>query len=191
MFALSFHEGAVKHANAVHVELWNLSTPLVGIVAARAIVVELIKLLWGEAWSFAHFNNKGNDIYSGKTLAGTVIQEQSQVLPLQWHVISPHPKLEYYYSHQALLSYWLAPSWSQWDLFYQGTTWIFVMALQAHVWALSSYWLAPSWSQWDLIFYEVMIWIFIVAMLNYRFIYEIYHPIGWHNYGRNGSDAIS
>jgi hypothetical protein len=53
-------------------------------------------------------------------MASTVIQEQSQVLPLQWHVISPHPKIGYYYSHQALLSYWLAPSWSQWDLFLSG-----------------------------------------------------------------------
>jgi hypothetical protein len=84
--------------------------------SSKAIAVEMIKLLWGEAWYFTHFNNKGNDIYSGKTLDGTVIQEQSQVLPLQWHVISPHRKIEYYYSHQALLSYWLAPSWSQWDL---------------------------------------------------------------------------
>jgi hypothetical protein len=28
-------------------------------------------------------------------------------------------------------------------------------------------------------------------MLNYRFLYKIYHPIGWHHYGRNGSDSLS
>jgi hypothetical protein len=28
-------------------------------------------------------------------------------------------------------------------------------------------------------------------MLNYMFLYKIYHPIGWHHYGRNGSDSLS
>jgi hypothetical protein len=35
VFDLPFFKGAVKHASAVHVELWNLSIRLVGIVAAR------------------------------------------------------------------------------------------------------------------------------------------------------------
>jgi hypothetical protein len=44
--------GTVKPFNSIG---WHHSS--------KAIAVELIKLLWGEAWSFAHFNDKGNDIY--------------------------------------------------------------------------------------------------------------------------------
>jgi hypothetical protein len=35
------------------------------------------------------------------------------------------------------------------------------------------------------------IWISSWHFPKYMFIYEIYHPIGWHHYGRNGSDSLS
>jgi hypothetical protein len=36
-----------------------------------------------------------------------------------------------------------------------------------------------------------MTWIFVVTFPKYRFIYRIYHPIGWHHFGRNWSDSLS
>jgi hypothetical protein len=44
--------GTVKPSNSTG---WHRSS--------KAIAVELIKLHWGEAWSFAYLNNKGNDMY--------------------------------------------------------------------------------------------------------------------------------